>query len=179
MKQGKNVLEECHQERNVRTSASTSVRGRGRGQGRGRARGIGKGRGRDRGRGRGRGRGDTEVRGGGGQESQGRTRGLGRGRQQENSVLVQGHPGTFVAKSGRVRSIEPPAPRRRAPQNIIRQRPCTKPNSRKETIAETFSLFLTPAIKRKMIKLTKEEGALVYVSWNEKTQRNRTKNSKN
>ena len=35
VKQGENVLEECHQERNVRTSASTSVRGRGRGQGRG------------------------------------------------------------------------------------------------------------------------------------------------
>ena len=47
MKQGENVLKECHQERNVRTSASTSVRGRGRGQGRGRARGIGKGRERD------------------------------------------------------------------------------------------------------------------------------------
>ena len=81
---------------------------------------------------------------------------------------MQGHPGTFVAKSGRVWSIEPPAPRRRAPQNIIWQRPGTKPNSRKETIAETFSLFLTPAIKRKIIKHTNEEGALVHASWNEK-----------
>ena len=154
------------------------MRGRGLGQGRGRARGIGKGRERDGGRGRGRGRGDTEVRGG--QESQGRKRGRGRGRQQENSVPVQGHPGTFVAKSGRVWSIEPLAPRRRAPQNIIRQRPGTKPNSRKETIAETFSLFLTPAIKRKIIKHANEEGALVYASWNEEhTQRNGIKNSKN
>ena len=40
VKQGENVLEECDQERNVRTSASTSVRGRGRGQGRGRAKGM-------------------------------------------------------------------------------------------------------------------------------------------
>ena len=91
---------------------------------------------------------------------------------------MQGHPGTFIGKSGHVWSIEPPAPRRRAPQNIIRQRPGTKPNSRKETIAETFSLFLTPAIQQKIIKDTNEEGALVYASWNEKHTEERHKEFK-
>ena len=81
-------------------------------------------------------------------------------------------------KSGRVWSIEPPAPRRRAPQKIIQQRPGTKPNSRKETIAETFSLFLTPAIKRTIIKHTNEEGALVYARWNEKHTEERHKEFK-
>ena len=99
-------------------------------------------------------------------QSRGKNQARGRGRiiPEENCAPP---PGTYVAKSGRVWSTEVPAPRRRAPQNIIRERAGPKGNFRKDTIYDMFSLFITQAIKDKIIQHTNEEGGLVYERWNE------------
>ena len=123
------------------------------------ARGQFQDRGGDRGRGCYRGRGHGRGRG--------RVRGRGRARMNQEQGAILADNRTYVAKSGRVWSVDPPAARRRPPQNIIRERPGPKPASKKETILETFNLFISQKIKETIVQHTNEEGALAYDKWNE------------